>query len=850
MSVTAWLTWKWARERWLAAIPIALAVAAGVAGTMISATAAQRTSSAYADYRARAAVGDLVINPSISTKEIADVIRALPAVEHVTSDALFLTTFDEGAPRTRPEVESGPGSETYIIGSHDGRYVEMDRPILRSGRMPTGPQEAVVTVETERAHGFHVGDVVPLAFWQVSVPDGLEGEALARYDTETVAPLGVEHVRIVGVVTMHDEVLPDDVFDRQRFIVSPDIAARYDCLPHTPPPGGTLAELAKRLLPPGCATSYRYYSLALARGDVDVKPTLERFVAAANALNASFAVAPDASGAPVEAPQYFTIPTETRQDQDRIERANRPMIAALVVLSMAAAFVSVIVVALLAVREVRRTATRQLRWHQLGVGAGMRTVAVASPLIAAIVAGSAVAVATTAAVSVGPVGVVGVLEPDPGHELVGVAVLAGLATALLSASAVVMICARAARRSSTAIVPAASMRRSRRLPLPISSPAIGDGVRAAYGNRASLPVIAGLATFVAAFVAAVVFGASLTTLTSTPPAYGWPWDLAAMTGAGYGDLDVDTLERLVDEEPAVVDWSVLGFLNDVSLDGEPLTTLVGLDRFTDVELTMLDGELPRASSEVALGAATAADRGLHVGDTVELGGAGGTRSATVSGLVVFPTIGPLQAERVGAGSGVYLSAAFFDEADLKDLATFVGLDLAPDADAATIERIRERLSGLDLVGAPAITYLSPIRPPEIVDVASASTVPTTVAALFALVGAIGFGFASWASVRGRRRHLAVLQTLGFTRAQVRRSVRAQSITTAVLALAVGVPVGLVAGRVLWRLFATQLGVLAVGGVARATLLATIGGCACALVTAQIPAMVASAWRPAGGLRAE
>ena len=42
-----------------------------------------------------------------------------------------------------------PTEITFVFGSHDGRYVEADRPVVEAGRLPTGPAE----VALERAGG-------------------------------------------------------------------------------------------------------------------------------------------------------------------------------------------------------------------------------------------------------------------------------------------------------------------------------------------------------------------------------------------------------------------------------------------------------------------------------------------------------------------------------------------------------------------------------------------------------------------------------------------------------------------------------------------------------------------------
>ncbi len=64
------------------------------------------------------------------------------------------------------------------------------------------------------------------------------------------------------------------------------------------------------------------------------------------------------------------------------------------------------------------------------------------------------------------------------------------------------------------------------------------------------------------------------------------------------------------------------------------------------------------------------------------------------------------------------------------------------------------------------------------------------------------------AVRRRRRDLALLKTLGFTRRQVSASVAWQATTFGVLALLVGIPVGIVIGRWAWTSLADDLGTVA------------------------------------------
>lgn len=839
--------------------PVALIVVVGVAGTMVALSAAQRTSAAYGDYLDRAEVGDVVVNPSLNTKEIDEVIRSLPGVDKVTSDSMFAVTFEEGRTQRRGDVEANETS-LLVRGSPDGRYTEMDRPVVQSGRMATGPEEAVLTVEAAEAEGLRIGDVVPLSFWPPGLSEVLVGDELERYLDEEVSPIGVEHVEVVGIVTLSDEVLPDDLFPRQKMIVSPDVAARYDCLPETPAQGSTFSEVVAALLPADCAVQYRYFSLSMVDGAAGVKPALEEFLRVSQQLNAGLAEISDLEAEGVsEPPQYFLIPTETQQESRRVERSTRPTVAAFLVLGLAAASITVALAGLLVARELRRTQHDQRQWHQLGVGSWERAMVIGAPPAVAIVAGLMLGMLAGWLLAPGPFGLVQTVEPRPDHRLVGIAVLAAVGIGLAAALVVAVLAARSARRLETAAAGAGAARAVRALVGRLGSPAVADGVRAAYGPRSAVFVIAGAAVLTGAFVAATVFGTSLSSLVSTPRSYGWPWDVAAMTGSGYGDLDLARAQHAFDADPDIDTWAVLGFLNEVSLDGEPMMSVLGLERTSDVELPLLSGALPVGTDEVAIGATTAADRGLEVGDSAEIGGAFTPFSVTITGLVVFPTLGPVLADRVGTGTGMLLPEALFESGDrqylaeaARGLATFVGIDVRDGADTpATMARLRDQLASLDLLGVPAITYQQPVRPPEIVDASSTRTVPVAVGAGFAAMAAIGLAFASWSSARSRRRDLAVLRSLGFSGAQVRSSVRTQSLATMLGALAIGVPCGVLAGRVLWRTFAHQLGVVPDPDSPWVpVLLATAGGIVLALLAAEIPARAASRSAPTEGLRAE
>ncbi|CAN5660462.1 hypothetical protein BH20ACT2_BH20ACT2_23450 [soil metagenome] len=854
-----WLASRWLRRRGLAILALAVIVAVGTAGAIVAVGAADRTAGAYADYLERSEVGDVVVNPSTSTREIADVISRQPEVDDVTSDAVFNATVGgDESPQPRSDVGDQSTGSLFVRGSTDGRYLDMDRPAVRSGRMPTGPREAVITQHTADAGQVRIGDVLRIAFWEPlplfpgPPPEGYASEE--EFLAELIPPMGVEPVEIVGIVTPSNEALPDELYPRQLVIVSPDVAARYDCLPASPAPGSTFAELTAALHPPDCAVLYRFYSLSLAGGPAAVKPVLDEILRAAATLTEGLAEISDLEESGGEPPEYFLLATETDQERETVERAIRPTVGALLALAAATAAVTLALASLAATRELRTVRDDQRQWHQLGLPATPRALVVGTPLLVATLVGAAIGTVSGWLLGTGPFGLVRVVEPGPERRLGGVAVLAAIGICVMTILMVAITTAWSARRLDPPPASTRPRNLSRWIVARTGSVAVADGLRTASTHR-TVPVVASGVLLTGAVVAALVYGASLSALLDTPRSYGWPWDIAAMAGSGYGDLDRDAAQVILDDDPDVSSWTAIGFINVVSLDGQPLMSVYGLDRSSTFELPVVRGSLPMTDDEIALGTATAASRGLEVDDTVTLGGIFEPREATVSGIVVFPTLGPILADRVSAGTGMLLPEALFDDEDLagaRGLAAFVGVDLENGADTPiTRSRLQRELDGLDLTGIPTIPFPDPLRPPEIIDATSTRGVPLVVAAVLAVVTALGLTTASWASVGARRRDLAVLRALGFDGAQIRHSIHAQSIATTAVILAIGTPLGVIAGQNLWRVFAEQLGVVPDAASVWMPALVTIaGGILLALLAAQVPARLAARSSAAAGLNTE
>jgi len=85
------------------------------------------------------------------------------------------------------------------------------------------------------------------------------------------------------------------------------------------------------------------------------------------------------------------------------------------------------------------------------------------------------------------------------------------------------------------------------------------------------------------------------------------------------------------------------------------------------------------------------------------------------------------------------------------------------------------------------------------------SVPVLFASIMGLMALVVLAHVLAVAARTRRRDIAILRALGFSRGQVLRTVVWQSTIYAVVALAIGVPVGVVLGRFAWRTYAVHLG---------------------------------------------
>jgi ABC-type lipoprotein release transport system permease subunit len=140
---------------------------------------------------------------------------------------------------------------------------------------------------------------------------------------------------------------------------------------------------------------------------------------------------------------------------------------------------------------------------------------------------------------------------------------------------------------------------------------------------------------------------------------------------------------------------------------------------------------------------------------------------------------------------------------------------------------------------------------DVVNFGGVQGAPLIVGGVLAALGAAALAHVLVTAIRQRRRDVAILKTMGFVRGQARRAVAWQSTFTVLVAMAIGVPLGIGGGRFLWGRVADNIGVRSRPHVS----LILIGILVPAVIVianliAALPARSAARTRPALVLRSE
>jgi hypothetical protein len=182
-------------------------------------------------------------------------------------------------------------------------------------------------------------------------------------------------------------------------------------------------------------------------------------------------------------------------------------------------------------------------------------------------------------------------------------------------------------------------------------------------------------------------------------------------------------------------------------------------------------------------------------------------------------------------------------------------DVPPAAALASLHRIADATDKVYASapggGGDVLVVQSVQRPAEIVNYKTIGFTPTILVSGLALGAIVALALTLLASVRQRRRDLALMKSVGFVRWQLAAAVAWQATVAGVVGLAIGIPLGIISGRWLWDLFARQIYAVPYPTVSVPSIvLVALGTLVLANVVAAVPAWTAARTPTAVLLRAE
>jgi hypothetical protein len=827
-------------RRWGGYLSLVLLVGL-VGGLAMGAVAgARRTQSSFPTYLASTDPSDInlptaLYKPGSANSTGADLavtrrIAHLPRVRRVETEYQLnaLPLGSNGFPISRTTSNASIIDSLNQYGSVDGELFDQDRMTPIEGRLPDPKtvDEAVVSPSVAQALGLKVGDVLPMGFYTNAQTE------LPGYGTDLhfrVKPHLRIDMKVVGIVVLNNAVVVDDVE-----------AASRPAIVYTP-------ALARRLAQ--CCVSTTSSFLRLDDGSRDV-PAVEAEIVRAE-------------------PNVFTAFLQATSNTDIAERAIKPESLALGVFGGIAGLAVLLIAGQIVGRQLRLGASEAETLRALGAGTNMTMIDALIGVLGAVIGGSVLAVLVAVGLSpFAPIGVVRPVYPDLGVAFDWTVLGLGFAVLVLALSAVAVALAYSQAPQRVAL----RRHRAGRTESGVAHVAFGsglpvpavEGIRFALNSgvgRNAVPVrstILGATLALMVVVSTVTFGASLDTLISHPALYGWNWSYELSGGGGIGPIPQQQAARLLDHDPAVAAWSRVYF-GSLQMDGQVVPVL-GQSVNATVSPPLLSGHGLNGSDQVVLGPSTMSALHKRVGDYVSVRTAD-TRPTLllIVGTATMPATGVSGAsEHPTMGTGALLSDRLippslsnpFGLTPPGPSAIFVTLRNGMNP-AASLRSLNKIAATLTLPTNFGVAVLPVQRPTEIINYRSTGTFPVLLALALATGAVTALGLTLLASVRRRRRDLALLKTFGFTRRQLAATVAWQSSVTVGIGALFGVPLGIVLGRLLWDLFAHEISAVPAPSIpAPSIVLIAIGSLVIANVVAAVPGRMAARTATALLLRAE
>ena len=738
---------------------------------LVAAAGARRTSTAYPRFLSRSHAADLLVSPARSGfRGYFRAIAGLPQV--AAADTVAFLQMSLPGPGASPY--SGLVAEASASG---GEGVAINRVKVLAGRIfdPADPHAVMISPALAGREHLRPGGTLHL----IGYPQG-HGVRAARLA-----------FRVSAIVVTDDEIVPaTHELAEPRVLLSPAFSRTRLAQSFNPAGGASYV-----VLKPGAAAA--------------------AFTSQAVALAARYRVG---------AVQVVHLATE----YEAAQRAIQPEAVALAIFAAMAGLIALAVVGQLLNRQLVLDSAEFPILHALGMTRPRLAVLSLARVALVTVAGGVVAVAVAVAASpLMPIGSARFAEPSPGID-VSLTILGTGFLVIAVAPLLVLIpgAVRVAARPPGALglgEPAAPVRPSRLAPaLGLAGSVPGSlGVRMAFEpghGRTAVPVrsaLAGTALAVAAVVAAVVFGASFLGLVGTPHSYGQNW--AQQLDLQVGSVPASTGSRVLTRVSGL-DQYAGGNYGQVSVAAPgggsgTVVPAIGIDQLHGRGfLTLLTGHAPAGPRQITLGPRTLRMLGLHVGQRVRVSANGSTSMMRIAGSAVFAAFSVGGGSATDLGTGAAVAASVLSQPNppaCTGRATCYNFFLLRYKPGTDLPAAAGRLeAAVTRAGCPRGLCLvtTDQRPSDIDHYTGVRDTPLVLGVLLGVLAVGTLSHALLAGVRRRYRDLALLKTLGLLRGQLLRVVFWEASTVAGAALLVGLPLGVIAGRWAWVIFAGSAGV--------------------------------------------
>ena len=393
---------------------------------------------------------------------------------------------------------------------------------------------------------------------------------------------------------------------------------------------------------------------------------------------------------------------------------------------------------------------------------------------------------------------------------------------------------------------------------PSSVIGVGRALERRHGERA-IPVrsaLLGMILAVTVLCGTVVFGASLTHLTSTPALYGQPFEAVFTNNVAPGATGPSVLKSLLGDRH--ISQITAGIGGDVAINGRTVDAIASRSIRGPTLLTAISGRLPQRDDEVTLGAATMRLVHTHVGSTVRVSVPspdGGTRvsSYRVVGAAAFPP--DFGAGGLGTGATFSISGLLAAQCAPGPSRSSCQKQASGNPNENYLVRATRGRAGdvalLKLAKLYPTSVQFPMAPTNLVNFGQAVNFPLILSLVIILFGLATLIHVLVVSLVRRANESQILLAIGFVRRQIALTVIWQAVAIALIAIVIGIPLGIAMGRFSWRLFANNLGVVPIPVVViTAISLIGIGTLGSALFLAVWPALVASRRGSRGLMRDE